>query len=107
MEYPKTKSAEEALSHSMMYLFQAYSEEQGIESSKAKTMVIEKVLEHLQRYEGEKKSGLVKTNGTNFAIKNIKDNIKSLKLHNNPQIKYLASSIELNFDKLLQESKLI
>lgn len=109
MEFPKTKNAQEALQHSMMYLFQALTEEQGIEPIKAKALVVEKALEVLERFEGENKSGLVKpANGNNFIVKTLRDNTKQLKsFKQNPQIKYLADSIDMNLEKLINKNKLV
>jgi predicted transcriptional regulator len=92
-----------------MYLFQALTEEQGIEPSKAKVLVVEKALEVLQKFEGEKKSGLVKpAKGNNFMVKTLRENVKQLKsFKQSPQIKYLADSIEMNLEKLINENKLV
>lgn len=109
MEYQKTKSAEDALQYSMMFLFQALSEEQGISPEKAKVLVVEKALEVMKKFEGENKSGLVKpAKGNNFMVKTLRDNIEQLKVFKqNPQIKYLADSLSMNLEKLLSENELI
>ena len=113
--YPMSKQTESAVGSIIMYLYQAYTEEQGLSQEQAKAKVIAKLEEGIIKFKGndskeevKEKTNSVGINNT-LAIKEIRSSLDGLKQNGNYKsrsIKYLVDTIDFNFNKLVESNKL-
>lgn len=108
MEFPQSVQAEKAINSMMMYLYQAYTEEQSIPSEKAKEMVVKKILEEADKFKGNNVTR-EKTASTdnNFIIKTINNSLESLKqCCKDKHSRYFLDTVKFNIDKLIENNNL-
>lgn len=119
--YPKSKQTEGAISSLFMYLYQSYTEEQGLSQEQAKAKVVATIEEGIKKFRGDIKEEVkqdekavnINTGCINnsLATKSILNSLEGLKLSSsyrgrNSHIKYFVDTIDFNFKKLIENNEL-
>lgn len=104
MNNTKAKSAEMGLQSALLYMYAAYTEDEGLTSEQAKEKIKKQAFKALNKIDINVE-GVSTASNNGYIVKDLKKNIEVLKNYNNVQINYVAKAIEYNLSKLVGDSK--